>query len=296
MAGAPVWLPTCPSRKARMGAARSTPRRVNRTRDALAAVDRAVFALTGVRGRKALLFLTEGFLNDSDLGPVQEVAGRCREANLVVYSLDVRGLMTGLAGADENAAPDTAEMAPDAGGADRPRGRGQRGPGRGHGRLRGAEHERPRGGRLAGGRRVADLLPARLRAARGQGPARLAQAQGRGQAAGPQGAGAQGLHAADERGDRGGRGRQARPQPKSDRRTRQGDEGNGSGAPQAVRLPTDMARALATAHDADAIPLRAMAYALRRPARGHGAHAPRGRGRHAQPRQPGRRGAPAHGP
>jgi VWFA-related protein len=76
-------------------------RRVSRTRDVLTGVDRAVFALTGVRGRKALLLLTEGFLNDPDLGAVQEVAGRCREANLAVYSLDVRGLMTGLTDAAE---------------------------------------------------------------------------------------------------------------------------------------------------------------------------------------------------
>jgi hypothetical protein len=34
------------------------------------------------------------------------------------------------------------------------------------------------------------------------------------------------------------------------------------GAPDTRRLPTDMARALATAHDADAIPLRAMPYAF----------------------------------
>ena len=86
-------------------------RRVNRTRDVLAAVDRAVFSLTGVRGRKSLLLLTEGFLNDSDLGLAQEVTGRCREANLAVYSLDVRGLMTGLASADELSPPNTAELA-----------------------------------------------------------------------------------------------------------------------------------------------------------------------------------------
>ena len=80
-------------------------RRVNRTRDVLAAVDRAVFALTGSRGRKALLLFTEGFLNDTDESTVQEVAGRCREANLVLYTLDVRGLMTGLHLSDEYSPP-----------------------------------------------------------------------------------------------------------------------------------------------------------------------------------------------
>jgi hypothetical protein len=67
--------------------------RRNRTRDVLSVVDRAVFALTGVRGRKSLLLLTEGFLSDSELGVVQEVAGRCREANIAVYAIDVRGLI-----------------------------------------------------------------------------------------------------------------------------------------------------------------------------------------------------------
>jgi VWFA-related protein len=85
-------------------------RRRNRTRDTLAAIDRAVFTLTGLRGRKALLLLTEGFLNDPDLDLAHEVAGRCREANIAVYSLDVRGLMTGLAAADAVGAPNTAEM------------------------------------------------------------------------------------------------------------------------------------------------------------------------------------------
>jgi hypothetical protein len=85
-------------------------RRRNRTQDTLRAVDRAVFALTGERGRKALLFLTEGFLNDPEVTPLQEVAGRCREANLAVYSFDVRGLISGLPGADERNAPNTAEL------------------------------------------------------------------------------------------------------------------------------------------------------------------------------------------
>ncbi len=87
-------------------------RRANRTRDVLAAVDRAVFALTGVRGRKSLLLLTEGFLNDADLPGLQEVAGRCREANIAVYSLDVRGLITGLPGAEYVGAPNTTELGP----------------------------------------------------------------------------------------------------------------------------------------------------------------------------------------
>jgi VWFA-related protein len=85
-------------------------RRANRTRDVLAAVDRAVFALSGVRGRKSLLLLTEGFLNDPDLDVAREVAGRCREANIAIYTLDVRGLLTGLSGAESAGVPNTAEL------------------------------------------------------------------------------------------------------------------------------------------------------------------------------------------
>jgi VWFA-related protein len=87
-------------------------RRRARTRDTLAVVDRAVFALTGVRGRKSLLLLTEGFLSDPGLGAVQEVASRCREANIAVYSLDVRGLVAGLEGtlAADAGRPNTGEM------------------------------------------------------------------------------------------------------------------------------------------------------------------------------------------
>jgi VWFA-related protein len=87
-------------------------RRRARTKDTLAAVDRAVFALTGVRGRKSLLLLTEGFLSDSDVGAVQEVVSRCREANIAVYSVDVRGLVAALDGtlAADAGLPNTGEM------------------------------------------------------------------------------------------------------------------------------------------------------------------------------------------
>jgi len=86
-------------------------RRINRTQDALAAVDRAIFALTGVRGRKSLLLLSEGFLDDTSLPFVRDVAGRCREANLVVYFLDVRGLMSGQPTAEESGVPNLLELA-----------------------------------------------------------------------------------------------------------------------------------------------------------------------------------------
>ena len=87
--------------------------RANRTRDVMARIDQAVVALSAQRGRKALLLLTEGFLNDPDLDVTRLVAGRCREANIAVYSLDVRGLLPGfdeLSAASSAGAPNAAEL------------------------------------------------------------------------------------------------------------------------------------------------------------------------------------------
>jgi VWFA-related protein len=67
--------------------------RRERTRAVMAGVERAVFSLTGVRGRKELLFFSEGFLHDQDLAVVKQVAGFCREANLAVNFIDARGLV-----------------------------------------------------------------------------------------------------------------------------------------------------------------------------------------------------------
>jgi VWFA-related protein len=84
-----------------------------RTRDVMARIDQAAFALSPQRGRKALLLLTEGFLNDPDLDVARLVAGRCREANIAVYSLDVRGLQPSfeeLSAASSAGAPNSAEL------------------------------------------------------------------------------------------------------------------------------------------------------------------------------------------
>jgi hypothetical protein len=70
--------------------------RANRTRDVLSRVDQAVYALSPQKGRKALLLMSEGFLNDPDLDVARVVAGRCREANIAVYFVDVRGLLASL--------------------------------------------------------------------------------------------------------------------------------------------------------------------------------------------------------
>jgi VWFA-related protein len=70
--------------------------RRDRTRAVLAGVERAVFGFTGVRGRKELLFFSEGFLDDKELPSVRQVAGICREANVVVNFIDARGLIGSL--------------------------------------------------------------------------------------------------------------------------------------------------------------------------------------------------------
>ena len=235
--------------------------RVNRTRDALAAVDRAVFALTGVRGRKSLILLTEGFLNDSNLGLVQEVAGRCREANLVVYSLDVRGLIPGLAGADEPFAPNTAELAlmqmeqtefVAAGSV-------------GLAEDTGGFAVRNTNDLAAGASRVAD--ESRTYYLLGYAP--------------PEGKGPRdwrkltvevktpGLKVRARRGYTLRTSAEIATAADAARRPKAGKDNKDKAnqpaeakAPDARRLPTDMARALATAHDADAIPLRAMPYAF----------------------------------
>jgi hypothetical protein len=105
----PTPVPMCIG-MVRSKASEVDQRRANRTRDVLAAVDRAVFALTGVRGRKSLLLLTEGFLNDPHLRESLEVVGRCREANIAVHSIDVRGLISGGLGATEWSMPNVAEI------------------------------------------------------------------------------------------------------------------------------------------------------------------------------------------
>jgi VWFA-related protein len=67
-------------------------RRKARTKATLESVRRALDAFAAMRGRKSLLLLSEGFVED--YGPeLQEVVATSREANTAVYFLDVRGLL-----------------------------------------------------------------------------------------------------------------------------------------------------------------------------------------------------------
>jgi VWFA-related protein len=66
--------------------------RRSRVQLTLACVRRAIEALSPVRGRKSLLLLSEGFLEDFG-SDSRAVAAASREANTAVYFVDVRGLI-----------------------------------------------------------------------------------------------------------------------------------------------------------------------------------------------------------
>jgi len=68
--------------------------RRNRTKAVLASIRQGLEALAPIRGRKALIFLSEGFLDDPMSGDRRTVAAVSREANTAVYFMDVRGLVT----------------------------------------------------------------------------------------------------------------------------------------------------------------------------------------------------------
>ena len=73
--------------------------RRERTALTLRAMGRAINALAPFRGRKSLVFLSPGFLQDEDQRQ-QDVAAAALQASAAVYFVDVRGLMTGAVGAE----------------------------------------------------------------------------------------------------------------------------------------------------------------------------------------------------
>ena len=75
----------------RAQAAELDTRRQGRTRLTLQTVRRGIEALADLHGRKSLLLLSEGFLQDGATD-LREVAAAAREANAAVYFIDVRGL------------------------------------------------------------------------------------------------------------------------------------------------------------------------------------------------------------
>ena len=81
---------SCPS-QVRARATQLDGMRRQSLRSTLACVRRAIEALAPVRGRKSLLLLSEGFLEDFGV-ETRGVAALSREANTAVYFVDVRGL------------------------------------------------------------------------------------------------------------------------------------------------------------------------------------------------------------
>jgi VWFA-related protein len=71
-------------------------RRRGQVRDTLSVLRRTTDAMAGVRGRKSMLFVSKGFVDDPDL-PLRDLIAASREANTAVYFLDARGLMANMA-------------------------------------------------------------------------------------------------------------------------------------------------------------------------------------------------------
>jgi VWFA-related protein len=103
--------PECPPRVQGQARARHAAR-MQQVRATLTMLRRATEALAPVRGRKALLFVSRGFVGDTQL-PLREVTAASREANVAVYFIDARGLSgtQGLPSAQESGgAPDPGQV------------------------------------------------------------------------------------------------------------------------------------------------------------------------------------------
>jgi VWFA-related protein len=77
----------------RTGAEVADARRRARMERTLGAIHRTLDGWNGLRGRKSLVLLSEGFLQDGGR-ELQDVAARAREANAAIYFIDVLGLQT----------------------------------------------------------------------------------------------------------------------------------------------------------------------------------------------------------
>jgi VWFA-related protein len=84
----PACEPMLRGRAQQLDAARRT-----RSEATLAAVGRGIEALRPVYGRKSLLLVSQGFINDPGSRRMRNVVALSREANTAVYFLDVRGLV-----------------------------------------------------------------------------------------------------------------------------------------------------------------------------------------------------------
>ena len=98
----PACEPMLRGRAVQMDAARRS-----RTQAALAAIGRGIEALRPIHGRKSLLLLSQGFVNDPGDRRTRNIVALSREANTAVYFIDVRGLQafSGTTGSAAEAPP-----------------------------------------------------------------------------------------------------------------------------------------------------------------------------------------------
>ena len=76
----------------RGGASAVYARAKERNRQTLRSLERAMHAVAGGRGRRAVILASDGFIQDDELSEFQLVRDAARRANAVLYFLDARGL------------------------------------------------------------------------------------------------------------------------------------------------------------------------------------------------------------
>ena len=65
----------------------------NRTKITLDVMERAIRSLAGIRGRKAMILVSQGFIYDIQLDEMKNVVDASRRINVPVYFVDTRGLV-----------------------------------------------------------------------------------------------------------------------------------------------------------------------------------------------------------
>ena len=171
-------------------AGRVYARAAARNEQSLGIVERSLEALAAERGRKSLVLVSGGLVQDPRLAGYRRVVTESRRANAAVYFLDARGLVRRAHRAcrpRSGRRTEFRDLGLEAHRGARAR-RGQRGARRRHRRLRPEEQQRPRGGPRPHRPRVAQLLPPRLRAVRTAADGRFREDRGEGRPRGRHGA------------------------------------------------------------------------------------------------------------
>jgi VWFA-related protein len=66
----------------------------NRNKVTLEVMERAIRSLAGIRGRKAMILVSQGFIHDTQLDELRNVVDASRRVNVPVYFVDTRGLVS----------------------------------------------------------------------------------------------------------------------------------------------------------------------------------------------------------